>query len=100
MVHLHGQALHPKREFRRELGFFGNIEHLELIQEPVHVADAVPAGITKLSLRMPALAERRDLDRGLLDHAPSTDGSSHASRAITLLSKLELVKNCTGREPD
>jgi hypothetical protein len=93
MLHLGGKPLHTKGQVGRQLGLLRDVEHLELIQQLVDMTNSVPPGVSKLALRVPTFAKRRDLDRGLLDHAPASENPSHASRRLTLLSKLELVKN-------
>src|SRR5260370_171314 len=81
------------RQVSRQLGLLGNVQHLELVQEPVDMPNPVSARIAQLALRLPSLALRGDLDRGLLDHASAAEGTSHASRTTTLRSNTELVKN-------
>src|SRR6202158_4063598 len=93
VFHLGGEALDAKGQVGRKLRLLGDVQHLELIQQLVDVANPVSAGVLKVSLRVPPFAKRRDLDRGLLDHAPASEDPSHASRRLTLLSKIELVKN-------
>jgi hypothetical protein len=96
MFHLAGKPLDAKSEVGRQLRFLGDVQHLELIQELVDMTNSVPPGVSKLPLRVPPFAKRRDLHRGLLDHAPASEDPSHASRRLTLLSKIELVKNGVG----
>src|SRR5260370_20561501 len=93
VVHLGGQPLHAEREVSRQLSLLGNVQHLELVQEPVDMPNPVPARIAQLALRLPSLALRGDLDLGLLHHTSAAEGTSHASRTTTLRSNTELVKN-------
>src|ERR1700686_2861995 len=93
MFHLASKPLDAKGQVGGQLRFLGDVEHLELIQKLIDVTNSVPPGVSKLALRVPPFAKRRDLDRGLLDHAAASEDPSHASRGFTLLSKIELVKN-------
>src|ERR1700694_3236728 len=93
MFHLGGEPLDAKGQVGRKLRLLGDVQHLELIMHLFEMTNPVSPGVSKLSLRVPPFAKRRDLDRGLLDHAPASEDPSHASRRLTLLSKIELVKN-------
>src|SRR5437764_9421817 len=93
MLHLGREPLDANRQLGRQLRLLGDIQHLELIQQLVDVTNAVPAGIPKLALCLPPFAKRRNLDRGLLDHAPASEDPSPASRRLTLLSKIVFFKN-------
>src|SRR2546430_10928727 len=93
MFHFGRQPLDSEGQVSGKLRFLGDVQHLELIQQSVDVPDAVSAGIAELALRVPPLAKGGNLDRGLLDHAPPSEGPRHGSRGVTLLSNTELVKN-------
>ena len=58
MLHLSREPLDAKCQIGWQLCFFGDVQHLELIQKTVDVADSVPAGIAQFALRVPAIAKR------------------------------------------
>src|SRR5579884_1315269 len=55
-----------------DLGLLGEVQHLELVEDLVDVADLVAARVALLLLRLPPLVELSDLQAGLLDHPDLT----------------------------
>src|ERR1035437_332265 len=63
---------HPQAQVRGDRRLIGQVEHLELVEQVVDLADLVPAGMPGSDLGRPVVLELLDARAGLLDHFACT----------------------------
>ena len=105
------QLVHRHRELDRDLTLLCEVQHLQLVEQPIDVAHLVPAGVLLLSEPPVAFGHDVDCNAGFFDHTPQSfpsqtlrdeGGTLLPNRLLSgrdFLSTPVLKKYCLGYRP-